>query len=137
MNFNEYQSNALRTAKNFDSLGANLTHAALGIATEGGEFTTEVKRIAIYGKPMTVEMQQHMAEELGDLLWYIALAAEHLHISLHQIARENIAKLQKRFPEKYTDQMAEARLDKGGVAARDEVLSDAAAYVPTGSVPRV
>lgn len=117
MNFNEYQANAIRTAKMFDSIGANLVHAALGLATEAGEFTTEVKRIGIYNRPMTEEMQQHMAEELGDVLWYVALACEHLHISMHQIARENIAKLQKRFPEKYSDQAAEQRADKGGLPA--------------------
>ena len=137
MNFNEYQVSALRTAKLFGTVKENLNHAALGIATEGGEFTTEVKRLVIYGNPMTVGVQQHMAEELGDLLWYIALAAESLGASLHQIARDNVTKLQKRFPDSYTDKAAEARADKGGVAARDEVLPETAHYVPTGSVPRV
>lgn len=117
MNFNEYQANAIRTAKMFGTVSENLNHAALGIATEGGEFTTEVKRMAIYGRAMTVEMQQHMAEELGDVLWYVALAAESLGITLHQIARDNVTKLQKRFPEKYSDQAAEQRADKGGLPA--------------------
>lgn len=119
MNFNEYQSAAVRTAKWFKHEATDLAHAALGIATEGGEFTTEVKRAAIYQKEITPEMRQHMAEELGDLLWYIALAAETLSIPMQTMARENITKLQKRFPEKYTDQAAEGRADKGGVTARE------------------
>lgn len=117
MNFHEYEANAVRTAKMFDSLGANLTHAALGLATEAGEFTTEVKRIAIYSKPMTEEMRQHMAEEIGDVLWYCALAARHLGIPLNSMAVANIDKLKTRFPERYTDQAAEARADKGGLPA--------------------
>lgn len=118
MNLNEYQALAIRTAKALPTLSANLAHAALGIATEAGEFTTEVKRMAIYDKPMTEEMRQHMAEELGDLLWYVALAAEHLQIPMAKICRDNIEKLRTRFPEKYTNDAAEARADKGGADAR-------------------
>jgi NTP pyrophosphatase (non-canonical NTP hydrolase) len=63
-------------------------------------------------------MAAHMAEELGDLLWYIALAAESLGISMADMARGNIDKLQQRYPEKYSNDAAEARADKGGLDAR-------------------
>lgn len=118
MDFNQYQVLANRTAKPMPDLAADLAHAALGIATEGGEFTTEVKRAAIYGKPITDEMRAHMAEELGDLLWYVALAAEKLGIPMSAMARDNIEKLRKRFPDAYSDAAAEARADKGGLDAR-------------------
>lgn len=74
MNFNEYRPLALRTAKMFPSQRENLRHAALGLLTEIGEFATEVKRIAVYGKPMTEEMRLHMIEEIGDAQWYVPLA---------------------------------------------------------------
>jgi NTP pyrophosphatase (non-canonical NTP hydrolase) len=119
MNFDEYQVAALRTAKYLGDLPTNLTHAALGIATEGGEFTTIVKRAAIYSKPIGVEERLHMAEELGDLLWYIALAAEHISIPLEEIAERNIGKLRERFPTSYSDHAAEARADKGGLSAQE------------------
>jgi NTP pyrophosphatase (non-canonical NTP hydrolase) len=119
MNFHEYQLAAFRTAKTFGDLPTDLTHAALGIATEGGEFTTEVKRAAIYSKPITSEMIDHMVEELGDLLWYIALAAEHLSVPLNTIAERNIAKLRQRFPQSYTDTAAEQRADKSGLGPRE------------------
>lgn len=119
MNFHEYQIAALRTAKNYNHLPTDLTHAALGIATEGGEFTTEVKRASIYDKPITPEMIDHMVEELGDLLWYIALAAEHLSVPLNTIAERNIRKLQQRFPDAFTNADAEARADKSGKSARE------------------
>ena len=118
MNFNDYQRKVLRTAKTYPTLAENLNHAALGIATEGGEFTTEVKRAVIYGREITPEMREHMIEELGDLMWYVALAAEHLGVNLGGIARENIEKLQKRFPQAYSNEAAEARADKGGLEAR-------------------
>ena len=119
MNFSEYQLAAARTAKMFESSQANLIHAALGIATEGGEFTTEVKRHAIYSKELSPAMRQHMLEELGDLMWYIALAVTHLGSDLGAVAAANIEKLKERFPEKYTDQAAEARADKSGLSARE------------------
>ena len=119
MNFHEYQLSAIRTAKMFGHQATDLTHAALGIATEGGEFTTEVKRAAIYDKPVTQEMVDHMVEELGDLLWYIALAAEHLSVPLNTIAQRNIDKLAKRFPQSYTNTAAESRADKGGLTAKE------------------
>ena len=119
MNFHEYQLSAFRTAKTFGHLPTDLTHAALGIATEGGEFTTEVKRAAIYDKEITAEVIDHMVEELGDLLWYIALAAEHLSVPLNTIAERNIDKLRARFPQSYSNMAAEQRADKGGLTARE------------------
>jgi hypothetical protein len=46
------------------------------------------------------------------LLWYIAVVANNLGIDLDSVAYENIAKLQARYPEKYTDQDAIERKDK-------------------------
>lgn len=119
MNFNEYQDAANRTAKWFPSVGENLMHAQMGKATEGGEFATIVKRHVIYGKPLTQVMIDHIREELGDDLWYTALACTAIGTTMGQVARENIAKLKDRFPEKYSDEAAEARADKAGADARN------------------
>lgn len=73
MDFNTYIPLARRTAKLFPTAREDMRHAALGLITEVGEFTSEVKRIAIYEKLMTVEMRAHMLEELGDTYWYIPL----------------------------------------------------------------
>jgi NTP pyrophosphatase (non-canonical NTP hydrolase) len=40
-----------------------------------------------------------LVSELGDILWYLALAAEALGVSLDQIAKHNVAKLQRRYPD--------------------------------------
>ena len=116
MTFDEYAMLAARTAKSMGSTTADLTHAALGIHTEGGEFATEVKRAVIYNAFVD---EARMAEELGDLLWYIALAANTLGVSLDKIAAHNFVKLRLRFPERYTDGHAEKRFDKGGLSARE------------------
>lgn len=74
MNFNEYRPQALRTAKMFPTMRENMRHAILGLMTESGELATEIKRMAVYGKPLTDATLAHMREEAGDTLWYVPLA---------------------------------------------------------------
>lgn len=119
MNFDEYQVAALRTARPMGSQTLDLVHSQIGICTEAGEFATEVKRLFAYEKPITPEMIDHMAEELGDILWYIAIGAQALGIPLQAIAAHNILKLRQRYPDRFTRELAEARLDKQGAGPRE------------------
>jgi NTP pyrophosphatase (non-canonical NTP hydrolase) len=84
-------------------------HAALGLTGEAGEFADCVKKHLVYGKELD---KWNAREELGDLLWFVALAATTLGIDLSEVADENIAKLKLRYPESYSDELAGARLDK-------------------------
>ena len=87
----------------------DLLHATLGITGEAGELADAVKKSIFYGKPLdTVNAR----EEIGDIMWYIALACRTLDFDLDELLQENIAKLQKRYPEKYSDEHATLRLDK-------------------------
>lgn len=108
MNFKDYQDNAIKTAKAGD-FKFNLTHAAMGLSGEAGEFTDCIKKYVVYGQSLD---SKNAAEELGDVLWFVALACETLSVSMEKIAEQNIAKLQARYPEKYSDEHAEQRLDK-------------------------
>jgi NTP pyrophosphatase (non-canonical NTP hydrolase) len=75
---------ALRTEKQLPTVAARLSHAALGLLTENGEIVTSVKRIVIYNKPMDTPddkgktLRDHMAEEIGDAFWYVAIATDAL-----------------------------------------------------------
>lgn len=71
----DYVADAMRTAKPMPDPAGDLEHAALGFITEIGELATEVKRTRIYLKTLD---RVHLAEEIGDVLWYWALAANHL-----------------------------------------------------------
>jgi NTP pyrophosphatase (non-canonical NTP hydrolase) len=82
MNFQEYVPLALRTEKPLATAFLRLEHAILGLATESGEFTTTVKRVAIYGKKLSPEFVAHMREELGDTLWYAAIACDALEFDI-------------------------------------------------------
>lgn len=105
---NKYQKLAIRTAKKIDQK-SDLIHAGLGLAGEAGEFVDAVKKYAIYNKPLD---KANLIEELGDLLWYIALACDTLGIDMDEVAKQNIDKLLLRYPDKYTDELASRRLDK-------------------------
>jgi NTP pyrophosphatase (non-canonical NTP hydrolase) len=193
--FTTYQASALRTEKPLPTMLGRLRHAALGLITESGEITTEVKRHVIYGKPLDslgkdgkTTMRQHIGEEIGDVYWYVAIAADALQLphyfearlgrmrprvfqtydfealslelagevgafadavsdidvnpfgvasvldrlcqhlidiatgcglDTEEILAANIAKLQERFPDAYSNEAAEARADKGGLDARN------------------
>ena len=110
MNFKNYQDNANKTAKAGD-FKFNLIHAAMGLAGEAGEFTDCIKKYAIYGQSLD---KCNAIEELGDVLWFVALACDTLGVDMELVAARNIAKLQARYPEKYSDEHAAQRLDKTG-----------------------
>ena len=74
MYFNEYQNAALRTANTaaYQNSLDELENGALGLCGEGGEVADLVKKAKYQGHSID---NVHIAKELGDCLWYIALAA--------------------------------------------------------------
>lgn len=120
MELRDYELLAMRTAKDMGSQKMNLIHAAMGMCSDAGEACDVAKAHTIYNKEFDLE---HFVEELGDTLWFIVLGARSAGVTLEQVARANILKLQKRYPDKYSDDLAIARLDKivddgpGGTAA--------------------
>lgn len=80
-----------------------LNHAVLGLIGEVGELAGAIERWLHYGKELD---RTNLAEELGDCLWYIALACNAAGISLEAVMTANIDKLKARYPDKYTDQAA-------------------------------
>lgn len=76
-----------------------LLHAAIGMQTESGEFIDALKKHIYYGKTLDVV---NLKEEVGDLMWYIAIACDVLGVSLSDIMGDNIKKLRKRYPEKFS-----------------------------------
>lgn len=98
-------------------LATRLSHAVLGLTGEVGELAGAIERWLHYGKELD---RVNIAEEVGDSLWYLALACNALGISMEDVMSTNIAKLRKRYPEKYTNECAaEENRDR---AAEREVL---------------
>ncbi len=105
----EYIENCLRTEpqtyrfQETNGISPRLEHSMFGLVTEVGEFADALKRAKIYGKAID---KVNLAEELGDILWYMSLALKDLGLSYEQVMDINIAKLKARFPDKYTDDKA-------------------------------
>lgn len=97
MTFDDYQKQALTTALNSQNELENLAHWVLGIVGESGEIAEKVKKIIRdnHGQ-ISAEAKKELAKEIGDVLWYLAVFADHLGISMEDVAADNLAKLQDR-----------------------------------------
>lgn len=93
MNANEYQRLAMRTAthKCYD-----LANAALGLTGEAGEVADIIKKHLYQGHDL---YPSEVVEELGDVLWYVALMADYFNVTLGFVMQQNITKLKARYPE--------------------------------------
>jgi NTP pyrophosphatase (non-canonical NTP hydrolase) len=77
---------------------ALLLTASIGLASEGGEFSEIVKKMAFQGKPYNEENRFHMKRELGDIAWYWTNACRALGYDPNEIIAENVTKLEARYP---------------------------------------
>lgn len=105
MNFAEYQEAAWRTvneAADIEILGA------MGLAGEAGEYVEHVKKVRFHDHD---ENHDAAAKELGDVLWYLAVAAKQRGLTLEQVAVMNIEKLKKRYPVKFDAAKSQKRED--------------------------
>lgn len=98
MTFDEYQKEALRTASGLSASCADnlLLNGAMGLCGESGEFIDLLKKATFQGHELD---KDHLAKELGDILWYLAVAAEGLGYKLSDVAEMNKAKLRARYPD--------------------------------------
>lgn len=97
MQFSEYQTQALTTAINHPDELMDKTIWVLGIVGEAGEVVEKWKKLVAYRDGViTDEDVEELKKELGDVLWYIALFADSLGLSLDDIAKLNLEKLASR-----------------------------------------
>ena len=96
MTINEYQAAALRTAQT-DKLTANelLLNSALGLCGESGEVADLLKKYHFQGHNLDLD---HVAKELGDIAWYLAVGAYAIGYDLETILQTNVDKLEARYP---------------------------------------
>ncbi|MGC8801601.1 MAG: nucleotide pyrophosphohydrolase [Chloroflexus aggregans] len=106
MNADEYQQLALRTLAAGLNRQERLTNAALGLTGEAGEVADTVKKHLFHGHPLDREA---MMKELGDVLWYAALACDALDTSLSTVMAANIEKLRRRYPEGFSSERSQQR----------------------------
>lgn len=76
-----------------------LNHGVQGCVTEAGELTDALKRFIHYGTDID---RVNILEECGDMLWYLAIILDSIGSNFAEAQAVNIAKLRKRFPDKFT-----------------------------------
>jgi NTP pyrophosphatase (non-canonical NTP hydrolase) len=136
--FNQYQQLTARTDASLSlSPEMRLMNVALGLNGEGAEMSELITaidprhqqlagalmqaagRVAEYTKktvfhqhPSFEETKAKVGKELGDILWYLARAADAIGMKLEDIATANIEKLQKRYPAGFTPEDSAAKRDE-------------------------
>lgn len=91
-----YQLDVLKYAPDYQHYKLNVLYAAIGMCGEAGEVSELVKKYEYHGHAIDTE---HLARELGDVLWYVSYMANLFGYSLGKIMEINQEKLAKRYPD--------------------------------------
>ena len=91
-----YQMDVLKYAPDYQHYKLNVLYAAIGMCGEAGEVSELVKKYEYHGHAIDTE---HLARELGDVLWYVAYMADLFGYPLGKIMAMNQEKLAKRYPD--------------------------------------
>ena len=105
---NEYQRLALFYEFGMDKSYPRIFNAMLGLTGEAGECADLVKKCAFQGHELDKE---HLAKELGDVLWYVSLAADAVGMKLGDVMALNLKKLKARYPEGFDAEKSRHRAE--------------------------
>ena len=96
---NQYQADAAKTM----IYKWKVIYPALGLANEDGEVLGKIKKlirandVAFDGmNTIPAQKKAEIADELGDVLWYVSALSKDLGLTLNQVAAMNHEKLQSR-----------------------------------------
>lgn len=99
MTINEYQTLALRTESRVtaDTVPyVRILEGVMGLNGEAGEAVEILKKVLFQGHTFD---REHLAKELGDVCWYLAVTADAIGYDLESIMQMNIDKLRARYPD--------------------------------------
>lgn len=108
MTINEYQKAALRTegpVKDNDN-SLKLLQGLMGLCGESGESIDLFKKWIFQGHELDTK---HLAKELGDVAWYLAVSANAIGYDLETIFEMNIEKLKARYPDGFKADLSRNR----------------------------
>lgn len=96
MELREYQQQAHKTEKKVFATGSDIMVPILGLAGEVGELLNEYKKRLRDGEAHA-RFPDRVAEELGDILWYVAETATKFDLDLNDVAERNLEKTRARW----------------------------------------
>ena len=93
LTFNDYHKSDRATAIYKDGI----FYPALGLCGESGEVADKIKKIYRDNNGIISEdNKEQLVKEMGDVLWYLANMATDLNMTLEDVARKNLEKIQIR-----------------------------------------
>ena len=107
-----YQLDVLKYAPDHNDYLQNVIYAALGMCGEAGEASELIKKYAYHGHTIDTE---HLARELGDVLWYVSYIAHLFGYPLGKIMTMNQEKLAKRYPDGKFDAERSRNREEGDI----------------------
>ena len=90
-----------------------LSNAALGLCGESGEVADLIKKILYQGHLFDRTVQEKLLNELGDIRWYLELAAIAMDVTMEEIEERNVAKLKARYPDGFSSDRSRNRTPDG------------------------
>jgi NTP pyrophosphatase (non-canonical NTP hydrolase) len=96
--FHDFQREANRTDQRPGHGEGALLFPVIGLSSEIGSLVRHVKKRLRDGDAHEL-FRDEMAEELGDVLWYVANLAEKLDLQLDDVAERNLRKIRGRWPQ--------------------------------------
>ena len=106
MKINEYQMESLRTASGMNQELPMFVNCVLGLCGESGECADIVKKHIFQGHELDAE---HLAKELGDVAWYLAVTAYSIGYDLETVMQMNVDKLRSRYPDGFDPEKSQHR----------------------------
>lgn len=75
----------------------------MGLNGEAGEAIDLMKKVLFQGHEFD---REHMAKELGDIAWYLAVSADAIGYDLESILQMNVDKLRTRYPDGFSTEQS-------------------------------
>ena len=92
MQINDYQADARATCL---ESAKNLPYLICGLSAEAGEVAGKFAKY-IRDRTEFYKLEEDLIKELGDVLWFVAIIADDLGVTLSEVAQQNIDKLYSR-----------------------------------------
>lgn len=119
MTINGYQQLALMTESTYGYMQygptcqeytdeRRLLQGLMGLNGEAGEAIDIMKKYMFHGHKLD---KNHLAKELGDVAWYLALSVDALGFTLEEVLEMNIEKLRRRYPDGFSVEKSKNRAE--------------------------
>lgn len=82
-----------------------IIHSIIGVISESAELAGAILKAQMVGNFDKTNLE----EEAGDVLWYLSILCDALRTNMQAVAEKNVAKLKKRFSQKFTEHSANNR----------------------------